>query len=556
MKLTIKARLIAAFTLLIILTGFIFYLGNTNSNALSEKTTKIVDINARRMLNASKMSEDLQYISKRERELGLVTDQARLQLLVEEVEERSADFNTRLELAKSLADEKGIVILEDFDSKWQSYFKSYNQIKLLAVTINSDSSNAAAYKLSSTVAQEQLALAREAIYKIVKKNEKELQLAKEEAMKLYEEAKTNMYIIFGISIVLAIAVSYWIISSISQAIAQAKQAVRAISEGDLTVQIEVIRQDEIGELLEDLKRMVAKLKEVVTFVNSASDNIVSASQQMTSSSQQMSEGASEQAASAEEVSSSMEEMAANIQQNTDNAQQTEKIALKASEDIREGSQSVNQTVQSMKQIADKIMIIGEIARQTNLLALNAAVEAARAGEHGKGFAVVAAEVRKLAERSQLAATEIDTLSKTSVNIAERSGKVLEMIVPDIQRTSKLVQEIAASSMEQNSGAEQVNSAVQQLNQVIQTNAATSEEMAASAEELSSQAEQLRDTISFFNIGHQTRQGVVSAIKKPVTRHSAPMHVEKKRGLKSKSNGVVLDMGNGHGDALDADYEKF
>jgi methyl-accepting chemotaxis protein len=251
----------------------------------------------------------------------------------------------------------------------------------------------------------------------------------------------------------------------------------------------------------------------------------------------------------------MEQMAANIQQNTDNAQQTEKIALQASEDIREGNQAVNQTVESMKTIAEKITIIGEIARQTNLLALNAAVEAARAGEHGKGFAVVAAEVRKLAERSQIAANEIDGLSKTSVAIAEKSGKLLEQIVPNIQKTSRLVQEITASSIEQNTGADQVNSAVQQLSQVIQQNAAASEEMASSSEELSSQAEQLQEAISFFKIDsrgqiNHSRSGHQAKPKHSAkTRHS----VAPKSPAKTPQGGVVLSM---NADTQDEGYEKY
>ncbi|MFP4526037.1 MAG: methyl-accepting chemotaxis protein, partial [Bacteroidales bacterium] len=185
---------------------------------------------------------------------------------------------------------------------------------------------------------------------------------------------------------------------------------------------------------------------------------------------------------------------------TENAKQTEKISGKASDRISEGNQATQHSVEAMKEIAEKISIINDIAFQTNILALNAAVEAARAGEHGKGFAVVASEVRKLAERSAEAASEIDEKSKSGVGISEKAGQQLEEIVPEIEKTSKLVQEITAASNEMNSGADQVNNAIQQLNQVTQQNAASSEELATGAEELSSQAEQLKQVISYFNVG--------------------------------------------------------
>jgi len=195
----------------------------------------------------------------------------------------------------------------------------------------------------------------------------------------------------------------------------------------------------------------------------------------------------------------MEQMSANIQQNADNASQPEQIAVKASKDAKESGAAVTSAVTAMNEIATKISIIEEIARQTNLLALNAAIEAARAGEHGKGFAVVAAEVRKLAERSQTAAGEISELSSTSVDVAEKAGQMLNQLVPDIQKTAELVQEISAASNEQNAGVEQINSAIQQLDQVVQQNASATEEMASTAEELSSQAQQLQDTIDFFKV---------------------------------------------------------
>jgi methyl-accepting chemotaxis protein len=231
--------------------------------------------------------------------------------------------------------------------------------------------------------------------------------------------------------------------------------------------------------------------------------VAAGSQQMSFNSEELSEGASQQASAAEEASSSMEQMSANIRQTADNALQTEKIAAKCATDAFEGGQAVTQTVHAMKDIAGKISIIEEIARQTNLLALNAAIEAARAGEHGKGFAVVASEVRKLAERSQKAAAEISQLSSSSVEVAVNAGDMLTRMLPDIQRTAELVQEISAACKEQDSGAEQINKAIQQLDQVIQQNASASEEMSATAEELSSQSEQLQEIIGFFKSGEES-----------------------------------------------------
>ncbi|GAB7027661.1 methyl-accepting chemotaxis protein [Geotalea toluenoxydans] len=335
-------------------------------------------------------------------------------------------------------------------------------------------------------------------------------------------------------------------------------AAKEIAGGNLQVELKMRSAED--ELMQALSAMVEKLVAIIKEVKSAADNVAGGSMQLSSAAQEMSQGASEQAAAAEEASSSMEEMTSIIRQNADNAQQTEKIAVKSAEDAKEGGKAVAETVQAMRDIADKISIIEEIARQTNMLALNAAIEAARAGEHGKGFAVVASEVRKLAERSQNAAGEISTLSVSSVEVAEKAGQMLANILPDIQKTAELVQEINAASREQDSGAEQINKAIQQLDQVIQQNAGASEEMASTAEELSSQAEQLQDNISFFRIGETEPAKKVKDKKKAANvSHAAPamdnIKHAKANGYHKKVVGHDLDMNDAH-DKLDGDFEMY
>ncbi len=338
------------------------------------------------------------------------------------------------------------------------------------------------------------------------------------------------------------------------------EAIRNIASGDLTKSIIVKGKDETAELLIAIGNMSDKLKTIIKSIIDSSQRLSSSSMQFSGSSQQMSQGASEQASSAEEVSSSMEEMAANIQQNTENAQQTEKIAMNAAEGINKVSLGSENTLKYMQDIADKVSIIGEIARQTNILALNAAVEAARAGDHGKGFAVVAAEVRKLAERSQISAVEIDSLTKNSVRATEESVRLLGSLTPEIGKTAKLVQEIAAASMEQNSGADQVNNAIQQLNQVTQQNAAASEEIATSSEELATQAQHLLEMISFFKLDDEESVKHSAAIEKMKsasktivykTNNEKPVTIPQSSGKISK--GVTINMGRDH---IDSNYERF
>jgi methyl-accepting chemotaxis protein len=341
-----------------------------------------------------------------------------------------------------------------------------------------------------------------------------------------------------------------------------------IADGDLTVKPKPLSdKDTLGLALE---RMVERLRSVVGNALIASDSVSSGSQQLSATSEQISQGATEQAAAAEQASASMEEMAANIKQNADNAAQTEKISRQSAKDAEVSGEAVNRAVTAMQTIAEKITIVQEIARQTDLLALNAAVEAARAGEHGRGFAVVASEVRKLAERSQVAATEIGAVSSETVKAAQSAGEMLHTLVPNIRRTAELVAEISAACREQDVGASQINEAIQQLDRVTQQNASASEQMTSTSEELSGQAEELQASIAFFRteaagsaklaepVRAQARTAAPKAAAKsaPAARKSAPSKANTIAAQQARANGFALNMTKGGPDADDADFKAY
>ncbi len=368
-------------------------------------------------------------------------------------------------------------------------------------------------------------------------------------------------IVICFALLSGISIAFVITRSITKPIIKGVDFAKAVAEGDLTANVDIEQKDEIGVLASSLKGMVNTLREIVMSIIAGADNIASASQELSSSSQEMSQGASEQASSAEEVSSSMEEMSSNIQQNTENAQQTEKIAINAFEGINKVAGAAKESLESTRQIAEKITIVNDIAFQTNILALNAAVEAARAGEHGKGFAVVAAEVRKLAERSKVAADEINELSGKSLKVTEDAGGLMEEIIPEIERTAKLVQEISAASLEQNTGSEQINSAIQQLSQVTQQNAAASEEMATSSEELASQSQQLKEIISYFKISNNGKSGFLK--KNKLQEFKNENKIEKAKSVKDigesnkkeiQNSGFDLNLADKN--KLDNEFESF
>jgi methyl-accepting chemotaxis protein len=336
-----------------------------------------------------------------------------------------------------------------------------------------------------------------------------------------------------------------------------------VADGDLTVQpTPLSNRDTLGLALE---RMVERLRGVVADAIAASENVSAGSQELSVTSEQMSQGATEQATAAEQASASMEEMSANIKQNADNAMQTEKIARQSAIDAATSGDAVNRAVDAMRTIAEKITIVQEIARQTDLLALNAAVEAARAGEHGRGFAVVASEVRKLAERSQTAASEISAVSSDTVKAAQSAGDMLTELVPNIRKTAELVSEISAACREQDIGSSQINEAIQQLDKVTQQNASASEEMSATSEELAAQSEELQASIAYFRINANgapaRRSAPRSAAKRPpaaTVRKSAASSAPRQSvaAQQTRAKGFALDLTHGGPDVDDADFREY
>ena len=430
----------------------------------------------------------------------------------------------------------------------------------------------------------------EAFALLVKYQEEQMEAAHEEAVATYQATRNMMVVLALVACLVGIFISVVITRSITVPVAKSVLLADEISKGDFSARLKLDTSDEIGQLSQALDRMADNLqkqaiiaeeisqgnltvdvqlaserdqlgkalKQMVEYLNDivrqvmvAADNVSSGSQALSAAAQEMSQGATEQAASAEEASSSIEEMTANIRQNADNALQTEKIAIGAARDAGEAGSVANENMAAMKEIAGKIVIIEEIARQTNLLALNAAIEAARAGEHGRGFAVVAAEVRKLAERSQIAAGEINKLSVSSVAVAEKAGQILGNLGPNIQRTAELVQEIAAASKEQDTGAEQISAAIQQLYKVIQQNASATEEMASTSEELSSQSEQLQSLIAFFKVKAGDERG---AAPRQTVKQVKVAHMGRDQGQQRKLG--RLDLGKSGRDALDDEFERY
>jgi methyl-accepting chemotaxis protein len=476
-------------------------LANRNDNQEVDTNSQVVEqvSNAgSRSLLAARIIQDMLAIHRAEKSLILESSQDGMDIYAEAIKKIKVTINNRLtELTSTAtADERGDI--DAFIKAWNYFTDINDEVR----TLSRENGNANASRLSNGEGRKLNDEATNLIASIVAMNEKELEQDKISSTESYEKGRNLMLTILVIGVLIGLGTAVWIIRGIMSQLGAEPPVILEIAEKIARGDLEPEQTHTKGKVVGVLAAMVTmreKLVSVISEVNSSSTALAAASEQISGTAQSLSEGASEQAASVEQTSASIEEMGASINQNSENARVTDGIATESANAAKEGGESVIATVQAMKDIAMKITIIEDIAYQTNMLALNAAIEAARAGEHGKGFAVVAAEVRKLAERSQVAATEISELTGVSVKVAEKAGGLLEKMVPDISRTAELVQEITAASEEQAAGASQITSAMNQLDQVTQQNAAGSEELAATADEMRNQSQSLIEMMSFFRL---------------------------------------------------------
>jgi methyl-accepting chemotaxis protein len=494
----IGMRLGLGFSLVVLLLVVTVSIGISRMNTMNQVTDKIVSKDWLKAELANDISDYANDNAKANMEFFLVTDKA----AIAKIQERISDNKKKIDgIVAQLEDllylAEGKAKLAALKEKRKAYVESFGRSsKLLLDEGKRDA--ATAIMVNETLPA--LVAFTTASNDLVNLQKSIVDESGKEAEQTYNSARELMISLAVAAALLGLGIAFWVTRSITKPLGVAVGVANQLAEGDLTAKIEANSKDETGMLLASMKNMVGKLSQIIGEVRGAADNLSSASEEVSATAQSMSQATSEQAASVEETSASVEQMSASINQNTENAKVTDGMASKAAKEATEGGEAVKQTVSAMQQIAKKIGIIDDIAYQTNLLALNAAIEAARAGEHGKGFAVVAAEVRKLAERSQIAAQEIGEVASSSVELADRAGKLLDEMVPSINKTSDLVQEITAASEEQSSGVGQINTAMEQLNQITQQNASASEELAATAEEMSGQAEQLQHAMEFFKVG--------------------------------------------------------
>ncbi|WP_421739518.1 methyl-accepting chemotaxis protein [Caulobacter sp.] len=559
MRFTIKLQLGLAFGLIIALLLAATLFGINSLSMTNREMNAMVDGPAARLQAAQQLNIHMLNVVRAEKNMVLVGSPEEVRALEAPIAKEKQAFETLLTKAEGLATAVDKPKWEALGSAWERLIDTHARIYDLAIADR----DAEATALSMGEGRKIVTEAGVQVQELVQLSQAELTAATDKADKDFADVRNALIALTVVSLLIASAAALYIAMAVSKGLNRASDAVRAVAEGDLTKTLTITTKDEIGDLLAHVNIMIERLRGVVGDAISASENVSAGSQELSAASEQVSQGATEQASAAEEASASMEQMAANIKQNADNATQTEKIARQSAQDAEVSGAAVNRAVEAMRTIAEKITIVQEIARQTDLLALNAAVEAARAGEHGRGFAVVASEVRKLAERSQTAATEIGAVSSDTVKAAQSAGEMLTSLVPNIRRTAELVSEISAACREQDIGASQINQAIQQLDTVTQQNASASEQMSATSEELAAQAEELQTSIAYFRTstaGAPARRPAQRAVAKrspaPIQRKPAAAARQTVASQQARVSGFALDLTAGGPDADDAEFREY
>jgi methyl-accepting chemotaxis protein len=514
-NLRIGVRLGLSYTLL---TVFLVIVGVFSLSEIHSLDESFSEITGRRWHNVEMTMRGLELTGDQinaVNSLFLSTDQAEIQrwlATIDQIREKGAEnVRRREEAARS---DRAKHLLHELQGVRTRYIEAFGRAKTFLLAGKRDEALAIA-KAEVAPALDGLQVAWTALGQY---EGEAMAAAAKEANERYATARSFIIAVMVFAGLLAIVVGVIVTRSITGPVASVVSVAERIAAGDLRESVTVTTRDELGQLQVAMKAMIDKLAQVIGEVRSGSDALAGASAQVSETAQTLSQGTGEQAASVEETTSSLEEMSASITQNAESSRQTEAMAKEGARNAEQSGKAVQETVAAMKSIAERISIIEEIAYQTNLLALNAAIEAARAGEHGKGFAVVATEVRKLAERAQKAAKEIGAMAVTSVRVAEDTGQLIVKLVPSIQKTADLVQEVAAASAEQSAGVGQVSKAMGTVDQVTQRNASAAEELSGTAEELASQAESLQQLMAYFQIAGQE-----AAARYHAALRAAPVH---------------------------------
>jgi methyl-accepting chemotaxis protein len=553
MRATIKFKLGATFAFLLIVLAAMGGVAITKMSGLNDNTSNLISGPVARLSHVREIALEVNRLIRREKNAILADTPDEVKKFDLQAGESAVKVKRMADDGIARATEAGRPLWLEIGAKWGELNDVDQNVRRLAL----EGKKAEAASLSMTAGRKAVENLDQAIDSVKDLNMQQMKQAEKDANAAYDAGRNIMIATIVFAVVAALGGAIWISMTLSRGLKTVGAALDAVAAGDLVNQAQVSSNDEIKDLVDTVNMMIERLRTVVSDATVASENVSAGSQELAASSEQVSQGATEQAASAEEASASMEEMAANIKQNADNAAQTEKIARQSSKDAEASGVAVNKAVGAMRTIAEKIGIVQEIARQTDLLALNAAVEAARAGEHGKGFAVVASEVRKLAERSQAAASEIVAVSSDTVKAAADAGEMLTKLVPDIRRTAELVSEISAACREQDIGASQINEAIQQLDKVTQQNAGASEQISSTSEQLAAQAEELQASIAFFRV-EQSGAGRPRQTARPAAKRSAAKTVRKTKpnsiaDQQARVRGFALDMTNGGADADDIEF---